>query len=248
MRTNIWLTLLFVCTICSNAVAGTIYDIDKLIEKVKMHDIVNTGNADSEQTKSTYEKACELQKNGAYAKAIDLFIETAKAGHIKSYCNLGKIALLEGHPVQAFCLFEFAAERNDPEAQYELGLLYDMVNDKKAFELMKKSSEGGCLKGRYSLAMYYIKGIGTARDLDLGLSIMLKLASEYIGAYNQVNYWDTKVEAPEIAYHIGDLYFNGERVDKDYDLAEHWFKKATREGNKEAQAKLDMISNLKKQK
>ena len=75
-------------------------------------------------------------------------------------------------------LYEKAAEQNDADAQFNLGLIYDKgegvpADKQKAVELYKKAAENGNTKALFNLAVKYHKGEEGILEKDNKESIRL---------------------------------------------------------------------------
>ncbi len=70
---------------------------------------------------------------------------------------------------EAFTWFDKAAEKELPEALYELSMCYDMgygcgQDKEKAFRICSKSAEKGFRKAQSRMGYYYENGVGTTMD------------------------------------------------------------------------------------
>ena len=104
--------------------------------------------------------------------------------------------------------------------QYDLALKYkDGVgvdkDDNKAFELFKKSAEGGHLDGINMLGECYYNGIGTSIDRQMALELFQKAA----------NFGSSAAE-----YNLGYIYMDGKTVEKDYDKSTEYFTRSIKGG------------------
>ena len=102
------------------------------------------------------------------------------------------------------------------KAQAELGL-------KDAFEQAKARAEKGDVQAQYSLANYYERGVGVAKDKNEAVKWYRKAADQ---GYAQAQ------------YQLGDYYFNGIGVAKDKNEAVKWWRKAAVQGFDSAQTML----------
>lgn len=105
-----------------------------------------------------------------------------------------------------------AAEKGDIQAQYELGIVYDIQQDfENSFIWIKKSAENGFAKAQYSLAGLYKNG-SAMLPKDSGEYLKwLKKSAE--GGY------------PRAQYDLGTLYFNGtDFLDQNFKEAMKWLE------------------------
>lgn len=117
----------------------------------------------------------------------------------------------EKNPKQAIDWLEKAINNNgNPAALYTLGLMHMKglgieVNSNTAFEYSMKSAQQGYPKGQTQLGLCYLNGIGTTKDF--------KQAKEYFekALHNNSN--------PIAQYYIGCLYYKGQGVKVDHELA-----------------------------
>ncbi|MEG9138232.1 tetratricopeptide repeat protein, partial [Acinetobacter baumannii] len=104
-------------------------------------------------------------------------------------------------------------KNNFPEAQYNLGLMYDngyYVNKdrSKALEFYKLSSDQGYAKAQYNLANIYSDGSLVKQDNEKALELYIKVAEKGV---------------PEAQNNLAYMYAN---VYSDYEKAKYWFRKA----------------------
>ena len=90
-----------------------------------------------------------------------------------------------------------AANKGDAEAQYELGIMYEIgdhddvpENLQKAVEWYKKSAEQRYAKAQLKLGLMYCVGLGVIKDNNKGCNLIREAAEQgnemAISAYNKV--------------------------------------------------------------
>ena len=112
------------------------------------------------------------------------------------------------------------AEAGDPEAQYDIGSMYEKGNgvakDKaKAFEWYLKSAKQGNDKSAYEVGFAYLRGIGVGKNEEKALK-WLNAAAEY----NNVRAF----------YFLGTMYEKGNGVPQDLEKALRWYTRASKGG------------------
>jgi len=128
---------------------------------------------------------------------------------------------IQGGPLQK------KAESGDPNAQFNLTLLYDITQDhNKAVYWYTKAAEQGIAGAQYNLALLYHEGQGVPQD------------------YNKAAYWYTKAAEQGIAeaqFNLALLYHKGQGVPQDYNKAVYWYTKAAEQGDTKAQYNLAVL-------
>lgn len=124
------------------------------------------------------------------------------------------------------------AEKGEPEAQNDLGLLYlyggDGIEQNKleAEKLFLQAAEKGNAEAQYNLALMYDEGDGVKQDKAESVKWYLKSAEQGL---------------PESQYNLGIMYENGEGVTQNHEEAVKLFQEAVRQGFKNAQ---DILKEL----
>lgn len=112
---------------------------------------------------------------------------------------------------------------------YDLAMvLYNDGNYEMAFLQMKIVAEqGGLRDAMFNLGVFYMRGIGTSKDIDLGLKWLKKAArnGEARAAYNVA-----------IAYH------DGRDVARNFTEAKKWYEIAAKLGDEKAQKELKFFA------
>ena len=115
---------------------------------------------------------------------------------------------------------EAAAARGDVEAQYNLGLLYDLDQGvrqdyQKAIEWYEKAAAQGDVDAQYNLGSLYAQGRGVKQDYQKAREWLEKSAAQgYAGAQCL----------------LGTLYEKGNGVRRDLATAKDYYKKACDNG------------------
>lgn len=210
-----------------------------------------------------------LQGNGVEKnpeEAVRLFRTAADRGHAPAqhhlaYCHYYGNGINKDMD-QALIWFKKAAERNYAPAQYVLATkaLDDgrrMINDpKQAFSLLMKSAAQNLHEAQYQLALHHYKGVGTAKDSNLGRIWMREAAgqghvkAQFYLAKAYLMGIDIEKDLPEglqwlmlaaeqnypaAQYELAISYLQGTWTTKDKEQAIIWLKKAAQHGHVEAQ-------------
>ncbi|GBB83804.1 hypothetical protein RclHR1_10470009 [Rhizophagus clarus] len=126
--------------------------------------------------------------------------------------------------------YEKAANNGHLGAMNNLGLIYkngdESVNHQKAFELFKKSAEGGLLDGTIMLGRCYNAGIGVNIDKKKAVELYKKAAN---------------LEHEVAQYNLALLY----EKEKDLNKAIYWYEESAKRGYQNAQNKLRELREKK---
>lgn len=166
------------------------------------------------------------------------------------YVRQGLAAYEVGNLVEAKAAWMQAAEQDDPEAQFYLGVLAnqgDGANATEAVGWFQKAAQAGHAKAQYNLALAYERGLGVLRnrkaaiewlrkaaiqgDVDAQHMLALLLLDE--DSVKEGAKWLTKAAtaghvASQLA--LGNGYLAGDVVAKDPSLAVKWLSRALRSG------------------
>lgn len=126
------------------------------------------------------------------------------------------------------------AESGKPRSQYDVGNMYlkgqgTGIDEKKAFEWIKKAAGSGYLKAQFKTGFMYLKGLGTKKNYSNAEKWLRKAANK--------NY------APA-QYYLAGMYRDGQHLGKDYDKALFWLKKAQSNGFWKAANEYDKVIAL----
>lgn len=172
---------------------------------------------------------------------------------IAAYNNLGALYDNKKDYAEALKWFRKAAERNSPDAQYNLGNMFGQGNGvtKDEIEAAKwyhRAAEQGHAGAQYNLGCIYRDGEGVKQDFAESNKWFLKAANQghaeaqnnmglsylrgrggYAQDYQKAMEWFQKAAANGDANamnNIGVSYMGGKGVTRDLDKAEEWFNKA----------------------
>lgn len=144
--------------------------------------------------------------------------------------------------------YQFAADLGNPHAQRNLGMLYKQGNGvpkdgARAFELIKRSAEAGVVDSQLTLGVMLLRGEGVERDQHSGHNWIKRAAqagSQDAQLSLGIMYSDLDIEAsiqwyeqaaaqdnPYALYHLAILYWKGQRIPQDLDLARHYALRST---------------------
>lgn len=166
---------------------------------------------------------------------------------------------------EAFTWFYKAANQGNDEAQYYLGMIYyngdliyngEYISDlKKAFYWLTKSANQGNVYAKEQLKKMYCSGVGLKiYDEDI-INMYRKVAEQGNdeALHNLYNYfcnqdwYDDAISLLEKASdrgcifamnELGDIYYYGDIVNKNYDKAFKWYQKSANLGNDYAKEQL----------
>lgn len=142
-------------------------------------------------------------------------------------------AFTSGNYEQALRLWLPLAEKDDADAQYNLGILYQRglgveKNPKTAFIWYKRASSNGHTDAMYNLGIMYNKG-----------------RVVYRSPKDATKWWKKSAELgnAEAQFNIGVEYFYGRNLGKDIEKAIMWWKKSAKQGNQSSRAALYQAYN-----
>ncbi len=135
---------------------------------------------------------------------------------------------------KAFESARINAQRGDPKAQGELGLLYEKglgttPDDKKAAYWLAEAAEKGDAGSQNNLGFLYFNGHGVTQDYAQALKWFQKAADQGLASAES---------------NLGLIYGAGLGLPKDYPKALAWFKKAADQDDLDAQVNLGMMYSL----
>ncbi len=137
----------------------------------------------------------------------------------------GLNAIDRSHYATAFRSFRPLAEDGIPEAQNNLGFLYQnglgvKRNYTLALSWYQRAAEQGLPEAQHNLGMLNYFGYGVAQDFTIARRHFLKASEQKLGTSS---------------YMIGLIYFNGDGFQKNLEQARQYFGKAAREGDANGQ-------------
>ncbi|KAK8896208.1 hypothetical protein M9Y10_014103 [Tritrichomonas musculus] len=132
---------------------------------------------------------------------------------------------------KALNLYNLAAERNDPAAFFNLGLMHStgqgVPKDKeKAAEYYRKAADLGNQKAQFNLGLMYYKGEGVPED-KAEAARLYQLAADQGNAKAQSN--------------LGCMYHKGDGVEQNYEKAVELYEKAVAQNDPDAQLNLGLM-------
>lgn len=106
--------------------------------------------------------------------------------------------------------------------------LYNDGNYQQAFNQMKIVAEkGNSRDAMYNLGIFYMRGIGTSKNIALGLECLKKAAMEGDG---------------KAAYNVAIAYHDGQVVARNFTEAKKWYETAARLGDEKARKELEFFA------
>jgi len=164
-------------------------------------------------------------QNGDFDKAALIWEEKAQNGDPNAAYNLGSLKTIQGDSKNAIKWLAVASDFGIPQAQFNLGVLYEhgigtKVDLERAFILYGKASKQNYLEAQNNLAALYYDGRGTEKNIVKAL-YWLKLAATNGFAESQ--------------YALGNFYKNGTTITKNIPQAIMWLTKSAEQGNSNAQ-------------
>ncbi|HEY1339816.1 MAG TPA: metallophosphoesterase [Bryobacteraceae bacterium] len=202
-------------------------------------------------------------------KKLALFLLWVSAAALLAAADFktGLDAYNRGDFATALAEWQPIAERGDPNAQYNLGLLYargqGVPQDyAKAAEWYGKAADGGVPAAEYNLGLMYANGQGVKQDSAEAAKWFQKAAEQdvtdavtglgniyYEGQgsfrnYSEAEKWYRKAAENGVAsaaFSIGVMYDIGQGVEKNYDEALKWYRQAADDGYPAAVANIGIL-------
>ncbi len=176
---------------------------------------------------ASMEDALTAFKKGNYGAAITELTTLGNAGNVPAQIMLGALYNKGGAVMRndktAASWFEKAANQGNPEAQYQLGNLYEnsqLPKDyKAAAHWYHKSAQQGLSKVQARLGMFYAQGLGVTQNPNEAILWSGKAALQ---GNADAQYW------------FGLNYIQGSRTSKDAQMAIGWLSKAAAQGHTDA--------------
>lgn len=113
------------------------------------------------EQEAEFRRAYHAYTSGAFFTAIEIWMNLAEQGHIKSMNNLGTMyaqgkAVSRNYPLARFW-YRRSAARGDARAMYNMGLLYEFgrgvdISDAEAADWYRQAAQRGLLDGMNALA------------------------------------------------------------------------------------------------
>ena len=169
-------------------------------------------------------RACEYAKNEGTLEIWNKYIESFPNGE----CSFEAKERINKLKKENFEKYKKAAEKDDAEAQFNLGLCYfkgegTTQDYSEAVKWYRKAAEQDYAEAQFNLGFCYYNGFGVTKD------------------YSEAFKWTKKAaeQGKDMAQaNIGWHYINGLGVTKDSSEAFKWYKKAAEQGNTEAQSNI----------
>ena len=125
--------------------------------------------------------------------------------------------------------YQKAAEQNNADAQYILGVMYDSgygveKNYTKAIEWYQKAAEQNLPEAQYHLGVMYYHGHGVEKNYTKAIEWFQKAAEQNLH---------------KAQYNLGLMYRQGKGTEKNYSKAIKWFQKAAKQND--IKAKLNLL-------
>ncbi|WP_297034726.1 tetratricopeptide repeat protein [Prevotella sp.] len=207
----------------------------------------NTNAAQQTAPATTAQNVGNNQNNSLSMSANEAYKIAADAYNAKDYDK-------------ALKYYKYAAEKNDSQAQFSLGAMYDMGNGvtQNYAEAMKwylKAANQGNASAQNNIGVMYEKGQGVKQDCSEANKWYLKAAEQgytpaqsnlglnlYVGNGITQNYteafkWLLKAAnsgGASAQYNVAGMYFFGQGVKQDYSEALKWYTKASDQGDTDA--------------
>jgi len=154
-------------------------------------------------------------------KSLEWLQKAAGQGDLRGLTALGYSYKKAGDFAQAQAAFSPAAERNYPDAQFGLALLYQFGSGVKqdfaqAAQWFRKAADQGHAPSQYYLGNLYELGNGVGLDLTQAVDWYKKAATQ---------------GDPEGQARLGYMFANGKGIAQDDQQAVEWYKKAAAQGS-----------------
>lgn len=167
-------------------------------------------------------------------------IKKAKRGDAVAQLEYGRLLKTTGNGVKqdwkkAVKMLQSSSDKGNPDAQWELGLLYEYGNhvdkdEAKAFELYSRSADSGNPMGLYLVAHCYQHGIAVTEDHAKSDELYAKSLSELTELAPQEDIY--------VLNFIGSAYFWGDGTKVDRKKAFEYYLISAGKGNPETQCKV----------
>lgn len=161
--------------------------------------------------------------------AMEEFRLAANGGYVPAYNSIASIYYSKKNYKKAWKWYLKAADANDSEGQYYVGVFYlnglhVKKNTHMAIKYFEKSANQKYENASLALAELYINGTGVQKDEKKALKLLTTVAEK----------GNAKAQ-----YKLGQFYQMGVVVNKDVMQAAHWYQQAMMSGHPDAKQKLD---------
>jgi uncharacterized protein len=146
----------------------------------------------------------------------------------------GVTAYDQGNYATAVQEWQPSADRGDPNAEFNLGLMYQLgrgvpQDDKQAAEWYRKAAGQGVAAAQFNLGVLYANGQGVEANPQEAIQWFLQAAAQGIHAAEM---------------NLGDLYSDSKSPAKNYGEAATWYRKAAERGVLSAEFDLGVLYDL----
>lgn len=161
--------------------------------------------------------------------AMEEYRMAANEGYVPAYNSIASIYYSKKNYKKAWKWYLKAADANDSEGQYYVGVFYlNGLHVKKnvhmAIKYFEKSANQKNENASLALVELYINGTGVQKDEKKALKLLTTVAEK----------GNAKAQ-----YKLGQFYQMGIVVNKDVMQAAHWYQQAMMSGHPDAKQKLD---------
>ena len=186
-----------------------------------------------------------------YSEALMWYLKSANLGYERAMFNVGYIyengkGVKEDYN-EAVLWYRKAAEKGLGDAQDAIGYMYEYglglpIDYNRAAKWYKKSAKQSNTNSLLGLSRLYVKGRGVPQNLH-------EAARWYSKALESLDDNSITVELDmeglrtnaELLFWIGESYYYGDGINKNYPKAFHWYKKASDLGYSDAQFSLGIM-------
>lgn len=175
----------------------------------------------------------------ACTRNVSELIRMAAKGDACAQLEYGRLLRTSGNGVEqdwqkAVEMLQLSADNGNPDAQWELGTMYEFANhvskdEAKALGLYRRSAEAGSPIGLYMLAHCYQHGIVVEEDHAVSDSLYAKSFNELMKLVPQEDIY--------VLNFIGSAYYWGDGVKADREKAFGYYLISAQKGNPETQYK-----------
>ncbi len=185
-----------------------------------------------------FELALKYMRNNHHSHAIEELLRLAQQGHLKSQAYLGCV-YENGWGVnvdlnKAKYFYEKASQGGDAGSHYNLGNMLAKgiagpANPGRAHELYRLAAGAGIELAQVNYAVTLIRGIGTLKNIRLGLELLHQYGDE---------------GNSEAQLELGTMYAEGSVLRNDWHEAARWWLNAAEHDNGEAQLEVGKSFSL----
>lgn len=183
----------------------------------------------------------DIPINYLYGCSSELYSYNLKFNFLRDskeeYYKNAKVEFLEGNYSEAVLYYNISATKGNSLAKATLGICYyngiGCTRDyKEAIMLFRESYKNKCDLGKAWLAYAYRDGNIVSKNNQLSKDMQKQVFDSL--------YKMARLSNDDAECFMGNCYYNGECVEKNYEKAFEWFLKSARQGNCEAQKNLGL--------